>query len=76
MEKLIDHELWVGYHHPVNLTIAVQWFVSDNDHTARQKADVFIGNTSQCKKGKIIDGAKTAEEALSLYTDLVKKGKI
>lgn len=61
------HELWVGYQHPVNKTISVRWFDGDNSNTAEQKAKVFINNPSECKNGKILEFAKTAEEALKLY---------
>ncbi len=75
MEKSTNRELWVGYIHPVNRTLAVQWFSSDDLNSAEQKAEAFINNVSQCKPGtgKIVYNpvtgllVKTAEEAIKFY---------
>ena len=67
MEKSKDRELWVGYLHPVNKTKSVRWFASDSEGTAAQKAEAFMANKDQCRSGKVVDGAKTAEEAIRMY---------
>ena len=76
MEKSTDRELWVVYNRGKSAT----WFATDDRHTARQKAEVFlrteagsIGMKDASGKiipARIVEGAKTAEQALASYNSI------
>ena len=74
MEKSTNRELWIGFRHPNNGTVSVQWFAADGEHSAKQKAEAFLKGPL-CKEGKIIAGAKTPEQAIDGYNEIMKGEK-
>ena len=62
MEKSTEREIWVVYNRGKSAT----WFATDDNHTARQKAEAFL-KTASGQGGKIVEKAKTAEQALASY---------